>query len=131
MSDPIWVRDDVVLAIHNRQLAEHGGSDGVRDPGLLASALARPKNLWAYSDPAPDIAALAAAYAFDIARNHPFVDGNKRTAFVVCRTFILLNGTDIVASQEEKYTAFLRLASGEINEHEVAAWIRERLLADA
>ena len=127
MSDPIWVRDDVVLAIHNRQLAEHGGSEGVRDSGLLATALARPRNLWAYSDPAPGVAALAAAYAFGIARNHAFVDGNKRTAFVVCRTFLLLNGTDIAASQEEKYTAFLRLASGEIGEDELAAWIRERL----
>ena len=126
MSEPIWVRDDVVLAIHNRQLAEHGGSDGVRDAGLLASALARPKNLFAYSDPPADLASLAAAYAFGIARNHAFVDGNKRTAFVVCRTFLLLNGLTLAASQEEKYTAFLRLASGELGEDELAAWIRER-----
>ncbi len=122
--EPIWVRDDVVHAIHRRQLAEHGGGDGVRDEGLLASALARPKNCLAYSDPPPDLAALAAAYAYGIARNHPFVDGNKRTAFVVCRTFLKLNGQHVAASQEEKYRVFLRLAEGRLDEDELADWIR-------
>jgi len=129
MSEPIWLRDDVVRAVHRRQLAEHGGSEGVRDPGLLDSALARPKNLLAYSQDAPDLAALAAAYAWGLARNHPFVDGNKRTAYVVCRTFLQLNGKDLEAPKEEKYLVFLRLAAGEVSEEELAAWLRDRLIA--
>lgn len=127
MTEPVWIRDDVVLAIHRRQLAEHGGSSGIRDEGLLASALARPKNLLAYSPVAPDLAALAASYAFGIARNHPFIDGNKRTAFVVCRTFLLLNDLDLSASKEEKYQTFLRLAQGGLSEPELVVWIRERV----
>jgi len=128
MDEPIWVREDVVLAIHRRQLAEHGGSDGVRDGGLLSSALARPKNLVAYGEPAPDAAALAASYAYGIAKNHPFVDGNKRTALVVARTFLLLNGLDLSASQEEKYRTFLSLAEGRLSEEDLAEWLRQRLL---
>jgi death-on-curing protein len=93
----------------------------------LASALARPKNLVAYSETSPDIAALAAAYAFGITRNHPFLDGNKRTAFVVCRTFLILNHHDLSASQEEKYRTFLELAEGRFSEEELADWIRARL----
>lgn len=127
MIEPVWVRDDVVLAIHRRQLAEHGGAGGIREEGLLASALARPKNLLANSKEAPDLAALAASYAYGIARNHPFLDGNKRTAFVVCRTFLLLNDLDLSASKEEKYRTFVRLAAGELSEAELQAWIRERL----
>jgi len=88
MKEPTWILDEVVEAIHLRQIAEHGGSEGVRDTGLLSSALARPKNLFAYSNPKPDLAALAASYAFGIVKNHPFVDGNKRTAYVVCGTFL-------------------------------------------
>ncbi len=80
MDDPIWINEPLALAIHKRQLAEHGGLDGVRDPGLLQSALARPRHLFAYNDPTPALPALAASYAFGIARNHPFIDGNKRTA---------------------------------------------------
>jgi death on curing protein len=129
MKEPIWLREDVVRAVHSRQLAEHGGSAGVRDPGLLESALARPRNLLAYSKDAPDLAALAASYAWGLARNHPFVDGNKRTAYVVCRTFLQLNGKDLVASPEEKYLTFLRLASGEMTEAELAEWIRDHLPA--
>jgi death-on-curing protein len=124
---PTWVREDVVLAIHRRQLAEHGGAGGIRDRGLLESALARPRNLLAYSEAKPDFAALAAAYAFGICRNHPFVDGNKRAAFVVCRTFLLLNGFDLEASREEKYLTFLKLAEGTISEEALASWMRERL----
>lgn len=125
MSEPAWIRDDVVIAIHRRQLAEHGGGSGIRDQGLLASALARPKNLLVYSDDEPDLAALAAAYAFGIIRNHPFVDGNKRTGYVVCRTFLELDGCSLGASREEKYLTFLRLADGGLSESELADWIRD------
>ena len=84
MPTPVWISEEVVVAIHRRQLAEHGGKEGLRDAGLLSSALARPKNLVAYSNHQPDLAMLAAAYAFGLTKNHPFVDGNKRTAYVVC-----------------------------------------------
>ena len=112
MAEVTWIREDVVLAIHRRQLAEHGGAGGMRDRGLLDSALARPKNLLAYSEATPDLAALAASYAFGSCLNHPFVDDNKRVAFVVCRTFLRLNGSDLEAKREEKYLTFLRLAGG-------------------
>ena len=125
----VWVRADVVLAIHRRQLAEHGGAEGLRDAGLLASALDRPLNLAAYGDPKPDLAALAAVYAAGIARNHPFIDGNKRTAFVVCRTFLVLNGSDLTATRDQKYETFLSLASGNLTDEQLAAWIREHLVA--
>ena len=127
MNEPAWVRQDVVLAIHDRQLAEHGGMTGVRDEGLLSSALARPQHLFTFSSGQTDLAALAVAYAFGIARNHPFVDGNKRTAYVVCRAFLNLNGADFVATKAEKYRKFLQLAEGTITEEELAEWIRERL----
>lgn len=123
----VWVREDVVLAIHLRQLAEHGGGEGIRDEGLLKSALARPQNLLAYGDPPPDLAGLAAAYAYGIARNHPFVDGNKRTSLIVARLFLLLDGTDLAATQEEKYSTFLALAAGALSEEELAAWVRAHL----
>ena len=127
MSEPIWITLELTHAIHKRQLAEHGGIAGVRDEGLLASALARPKHLNAYSKDRPDRASLAAAYGFGIARNHPFLDGNKRTAYVVCRTFLKLNDVDIDASQEEKYLTFLQLAEGTFSEKELAEWIRSHL----
>src|SRR5882757_9340070 len=127
MKEPLWLLDDVVTAIHSRQLAEHGGLDGVRDPGMLSSALARPKNAFAYSQSKPDIPALAAAYAFGIIKNHPFVDGNKRTAYVLCRTFLKLNGHDIDATEIDKYQTFLGLADGMINESQLADWLRSRL----
>ena len=128
MSKPIWIKDDVVLAIHRRQLAEHGGGDGVRDSSLLDSALNKPKNLYHYSNPKSDLAALAASYAYGIARNHPFIDGNKRTAFVVSRLFLKLNGANLTASQEEKYNAYLKLAAGDLSEQELANWITRHLL---
>ena len=128
MREPEWIRDDAVPAIHRRQLAEHGGIDGLRDARLLESALARHKNLWAYSDPPPDIAALAASYAYGIIKNHPFLDGNKRTGYVVCRTFLILNGFDIEASQEEKYAAFYGVASGQKSEDEIVEWLRSKLV---
>ncbi|MCA1568334.1 MAG: type II toxin-antitoxin system death-on-curing family toxin [Acidobacteria bacterium] len=123
----VWVREDVVVAVHLRQLAEHGGSEGIRDEGLLRSALARPQNLLAYGAPTPDLASLAAAYAFGIAGNHPFVDGNKRTALVVARLFLLLNGANLAATQEEKYSIFLALAAGELSEEALAEWVRAHL----
>ena len=109
--------------MHDRQLAEHGGGEGIRDAGLLGSALQRPLNKFAYGD--PDLSDLAAAYAYGIARNHPFVDGNKRTALVACRTFLLINGYDIAASGEEKYKTFLTLASGDLDEDALATWLRD------
>ena len=121
----------MVRAIHQRQLAEHGGLAGLRDENALASALMRPRNLLFYGEPTPDLAALAAAYAFGIARNHPFSDGNKRVALVVCRTFLLLNGYDLQATQEEKYQTFLRLAAREISDTDLAVWVRDRLAAVA
>lgn len=125
MKEIIWIFDEAVLAIHRRQLAEHGGLEGIRDEGLLQSALYRPKNLLAYSEPPPDIASLAAAYAYGIVKNHPFVDGNKRTAYVVMRTFLKLNDYDIQASSEEKYQIWVDLAAGKLAEKELADWIRE------
>jgi death-on-curing protein len=128
MKEPRWLKDTVALAIHRRQLAEHGGLDGVRDAGMLASALARPKNLFAYSNPQPDAAALAAAYAFGIIRNHPFVDGNKRTAYVLCRTFLKLNGADINATEAEKYLTFVAVADSSLSEDGLVEWIRSHLV---
>ena len=124
---PVWIRPDVARAIHRRQIAEHGGADGVRDEGLLASALDRPRNLHAYGAPPPDLAALAAAYGYGIARNHPFVDGNKRTALVLTRLFLALNGAAFTASATSKYEVMMRLAAGEISEEAFAAWVRAHL----
>lgn len=122
-----WLRTDTVLAIHKMQIAEHGGDAGVRDLGLLDSALVRPKNIHAYETDA-DVARLAAAYGFGIAKNHPFVDGNKRTALVATRTFLLINGFGFDATQKEKYLTFLALAEGSLSEDELAGWIRERIV---
>lgn len=118
--DWVWVLPAVAEAAHAEQLAEHGGGEGVRDAGLMASALARPQNLVAYGD--PDAPALAAAYAYGIARNHPFVDGNKRTAAVVSETFLTLNGYELTASDAEVVVAFVALAPGELTEAELADW---------
>ena len=123
----VWLLEETITAIHHRQIAEHGGSEGLRDEGLLLSALARPQNLLAYGEPAPDLASLAAAYAYGIARNHPFVDGNKRTALVTARTFLILNGVDLEATQDDKVLTFLSLAEGAVSEEELADWIRKRI----
>lgn len=123
----LWIRKDVAKAIHQRQIAEHGGQPGIRDEGLLESALARPLNLLAYAETPPDVAALAAAHAFGITRNHPFIDGNKRVSLVLTRTFLLLNGFDVKAGQGEKYLIFLQLAENSVTELELAEWIRGRL----
>ncbi len=126
MADWIWVATDVALAAHREQLAEHGGGEGVRDERLLESAMARAPNLAAYGE--PDAAALAATYAYGIARNHPFVDGNKRTAMVVSETFLVLNGYALNASDAEIVVAFLALAAGDLSEAELADWFRTRLV---
>jgi death-on-curing protein len=123
----VWLEKDTVLAAHDRQIAEHGGSAGLRDDKLLESALARPQQLHAYGNPAPDLADLAAALAYGLARNHPFVDGNKRTAHVAYRTFLELNGAELAATDEEKYVSILALAEGKLAERDFAAWLRERL----
>jgi death-on-curing protein len=127
MDAPVWIGKEVVLAIHKRQLAEHGGSEGLRDEGLLESALARPLNRQAYGDPSLTLAELAASYAFGLVRNHPFVDGNKRVAYVVCLLFLRLNGKHLVASGAEKYQVFLSLAQGTLGEEELASWIQKHL----
>jgi len=122
MSEPIWIRQDVVLAAHEEALKEHGGPEGVRDMGLLESALARPRNLFAYAEQPPSLARLAAAYARGIVANHPFVDGNKRTAFVVSLTFLLLNGLRVTASREDRVLTFWNLAEGTVSEEQLAQW---------
>jgi death-on-curing protein len=123
--EPQWLDKAVALANHDRQLAEHGGGPGVRDDGMLESALARPVKSWAYGDDDP--ASLAAAYAFGIARNHPFVDGNKRTAWVLARLFLLLNGHKLLFEAPDAVTTMLALAAGELREEKLADWFRERL----
>jgi len=112
-----------MLAVHDRQLGEHGGPAGVRDAGALSSALARPVNQWHYGE--DDACALAAAYAFGIARNHPFVDGNKRTAWVAARLFLRLNGHAIAFSQADAIATMLALAAGELAEDGLADWLRK------
>lgn len=121
---PVWISYEVALAIHDAQLADHGGGTGIGDETLLQSAMARPENLFAYGS--PDTASLAASYAFGIAKNHPFVDGNKRTAFVICELFLRLNGYVLTASDIDCVKTFLALAAGDLTEDELAAWIRDR-----
>jgi len=125
MDEPIWVTTDAVRAIHSSQLAEHGGQDGVRDDGLLESALQRPRNQWAYAK--ADLAAIASAYAFGIAKNHPFFDGNKRTAGVVCETFLIANYVGINAKNDDWYDAIYSLAAGDATEEQFAQWLRDHL----
>lgn len=127
----VWISRVLALAIHDRQLAVHGGASGVRDEALLESALARPQQLHAYGEPPPDLIDLAASLAFGLARNHPFVDGNKRTAHVCYRVFLKLNNCDLVASDEEKYVAMIGLADGTIDEAEFARWLRARVVTQA
>ncbi len=124
-----WLSLDVVLAIHEEQVAEHGGAEGVRDMALVESALARPLNLAAYGS--PDVPALAAALGFGLARNHPFVDGNKRTAFVAIEAFLALNGFDLLATDAECVVTMLRLAAGDLPEEDLAAWLRASCAARA
>ena len=123
--DWVWLDAQVMLAVHEEQLAEHGGGSGVRDQGLFESALTRPLNLVAYGD--PDVAALAAAYGFGLARNHPFVDGNKRTAFVAVELFLALNGWKLMASDAQCVLTMLALAAGDLSEDEFAQWLRAHI----
>ncbi len=125
MKDWAWFDESFVLAVHDEQIREHGGLDGLRDRGLLASALAKPQQLAAYG--APDAADLASAYAFGVARNHPFLDGNKRTAFVLAETFLNLNGYVLPATDEDCYLTMIRLAAGELTQEEFAAWVRNNM----
>jgi len=121
VNEPIWLRLEAILAAHDEQLAEHGGGAGIRDQGLLESALARPLNVRAYGE--SSLARLAAAYAFGIAKNHPFVDGNKRAALVAAELFLAVNGFDLIADDVEVVKVFLALAAGGVSEEELAAWI--------
>jgi death on curing protein len=122
-----WVSAEIVGVIHEQQISHFGGASGSRDEGMLLSALARPENLAAYGE--PDAAALAAAYAFGIARNHPFVDGNKRTALVAAAVFLLENGKELVASEADAVITILALAAGELSEEALADWIRANCVA--
>ena len=121
-----WIAKATILSIHGAQLAEHGGIAGVRDEGLLESALARAELKAQYGE--TDLGLLAAAYAYGIARNHPFLDGNKRTAFVAMELFLMKNGMLLTASDDDAVLTFLKLAAGEISEEELADWIRQNLV---
>jgi death on curing protein len=125
VTGPVWLGRELILAIHEEQIAEHGGGEGLRDLDLLEGALARPLNLAAYGT--PDLAALAAALGYGLARNHPFVDGNARTAFVAVETLLALNGLDLIASDAECVVAMLDLAAGDLPEAGFAAWLRDNL----
>lgn len=120
--EPRWVGELTALALHDRQLAEHGGPSGIRDAGMLASALARPVNQWSYGE--DDLCALAAAYAFGLARNHPFADGNKRTAWVTARLFLRKNGVALAFEELDAIRTVERLAAGDLSEAELADWFR-------
>ena len=127
MKEPLWLDRDMLLAIHAQVLALHGGADGVRDDGLLDSALARPRQLFTYGDPPPDLCALAASYAAGIAKNHPFVDGNKRSAFVAAGVFLLNNGLELNADEAEAVAMMIALASSAIDAPTFAHWLRENV----
>jgi death-on-curing protein len=125
MQEPVWISTAAALSMHARQLAEHGGLNGVRDEGLLESALARAQNLFFYSDTKVDIPRMAASYAYGIATNHPFIDGNKRTALVVSQTFLAMNGFIFTGSFPDEYEVFIALAAGNLTEDQLAQWFAE------
>ena len=126
----VWIERALALAIHDRQLAEHGGVPGVRDENLLTSVLARQQQLPHYGNPDPDLADLAATLAFGMARNPPFVDGIKRTAYTICRVFLALNGVELVAPAKDKYLSILAVAEGRMQVEEYAAWLRTHSVRD-
>ena len=128
MDEPRWLTRDQVEAIHLSQVREHGGSHGLRDPGLLESAVARPRNVWHY-DPEADVITLAGALAFALIRNHPFVDGNKRVGLMSAYTFLLLNGWELQAGEPEAVMVIRDIAAGELGEPELTAWLRQRSVA--
>ncbi len=123
--EPVWLDAEIALAVHDRQLAEHGGGSGIRDPGMLDSALARPVNRWSYGD--TDVASLAAAYAFGIARNHPFVDGNKRLGHAALEAFLILNGFELRADVDAAEREILAVAAGERTREQFQAWVEQCL----
>jgi death-on-curing protein len=123
MTNYRWLDREIILAIHEEQLAQHGGGVGIRDEGLIESALGRPQNIAAYN-PDADLCDLAAAYAYGIAKNHPFIDGNKRTAYVAMELFLIEHGMLLTAEDGDAVVTFLGLAAGEITEEQLAAWIR-------
>jgi death on curing protein len=123
-----WLTIADVLAIHDEQIAEHGGSDGVRDMNVIESAIARPRQLVNFGDPTPDMAALAATLAFGLAKNHGFVDGNKRTSAVATETFLALNGVKVTASDEEIVQVWTDIGAGQMGEDELADWLRAHTL---
>lgn len=123
--EPVWIEKAVALAIHDRQLAEHGGGTGTRDEGMLESALARPVNQWTYGQ--DDRCALAAAYAFGVVRNHPFVDGNKRTGWVLARLFLALNQVALSFDTADATRTMLAFAAGDVDEQQLADWFRHNL----
>lgn len=125
MNEPFWLTHQMIVAIHDEQLAIHGGATGLRDEGVLESALDRPKNKWSYEN--ADLAELAAAYAFGIARNHPFVDGNKRTSLLALYTFLGVNGIDFIVPEAEAAAIILSLAAGDVSEQSLVRWIRDNL----
>lgn len=123
----LWIEKPLALAMHDRQLAEHGGSTGIRDEALPESALARPRHTHAYSEPPADLATLAASLAYGLAKNHPFVDGNKRVTASACETFLMLNGVVLTADDAPLYAQYLGITDGSISEEEFAAWLRDNL----
>lgn len=127
--EPSWLSRLTVEAVHRDQVDVHGGHHGLRDEGLLESALVRPGHRWPYGEEVVDIPDLAAAYAYGIARNHPFLDGNKRTAFMAAYTFLQINGLALEAPEAEAVAAVRALAAGELGEEEFAAWIRRHTIS--
>lgn len=127
VSEPLWLTRRMVRAIHDQQIREHGGSHGVRDEGLIASALARPQNRWGYSRDV-DLPELAAAYGFGLTKNHGFIDGNKRVGYMAAYVFLGINGLDVEAPEEEVVILMSGVASGERSEDELAEWLRERAI---
>ena len=121
--EPEWVLKEVVQSFHAQQLIEHGGGHGLRDESMLESALSKPQQMWNYKEPKPDIPTLAAVYAFGLAKNHPYVDGNKRTAAIACEVFLLLNGYEFTVGETEKYPQYLALASGDHTQESFTAWL--------
>jgi death-on-curing protein len=126
MTEIVWILDETVLAVHDEQLAEHGGLPGIRDLGAVKSALARPHNLAGYEN-CDDLPRLAAAYAYGIARNHGFADGNKRTALVTADLFLMLNGYELTSTPAENVLTILGIAEGSLSEEDLAAWIRDNI----
>ena len=127
MSEPFWLTRQMIVAIHDEQLAIHGGASGLRDGGMLESALDRPRNKWAYEN--AELPELAAAYAYGIARNHPFVDGNKRTSLLALYTFLGVNDVDFDVPEAEAAAMILALAAGEVSEESLTRWIRDNWLS--